>query len=350
LTRVVFITQQFDPDDPMLATTVPQVAAIARRVSEVVVVADRVVAAALPPNARAYSFRAATKAGRGARLLRAVARELPGLRRGGAVVAHMCPVYAIDVAPLVRPAGVPLVLWWSHWKLDGVVRLAERVSTAVVSVGPTTFPLASDKLTTVGQAIDVASFAERDGYAHEGPLRVVVANRYSPAKGVDTILRATRLALDAGADLRLDVYGPAPNAEAVAERDRLERLAGELGLAGRAELHGGVTRAEIVDLLGEADLLVNNAPGGADRIVYEAAAAGVPVLASNPAHVNVLDPDAFFDRDDADGLAAKLAAVAALSPAERAGIGRRLRERARSGHSVDSWAAGLLRAAGLEST
>jgi glycosyltransferase involved in cell wall biosynthesis len=349
LTRVVFVTQQFDPDDPMLATTVPQVAAIARRVSEVVVVADRVVPGALPPNARAHSFHAATKAGRGARLLRAVGRELPGLRRGGAVVAHMCPVYAIDVAPLVRPAGVPLVLWWSHWKLDRVVRLAERVSTAVVSVGPTTFPMPSAKLTTVGQAIDVASFPARDGYAHDGPLRVVVANRYSPAKGVDTILRATRLALDAGAELRLDVYGPAPNAEAVAERARLERLVGELGLTGRVELHGGVTRAEIVELLGEADLLVNNAPGGADRIVYEAAAAGVPVLASNPAHVNVLDEDAFFDRDDADGLAAKLTAVASLSPAERADVGRRLRERARNGHSVDSWAAGLLRAAGLDS-
>jgi glycosyltransferase involved in cell wall biosynthesis len=348
LTRVVFVTQQFDPDDPMLATTVPQVAAIARRVSEVVVAADRVVESALPPNARGYSYRAATKAGRGARLLRVVARELPGLRGGhGAVIAHMCPVYAIDVAPLVRPAGVPLVMWWSHWKLDRVVRLAERVCTAVVSVGPTTFPMASRKLVTVGQAIDVASFELRNGVRGDGPLRALVVNRYSPAKGVGTILRAVRLAVDSGVDVQLDVYGPAPNEEARREREALAALVSELGLDERVELHAGVTRAEVVRLLAGAGVLVNNAPGGADRIVYEAGAAGVPVLASNPANANVLDPDAFFARGDAEDLAARLAAVAALSAVEREALAHRLRERVESGNSVDSWAAGLLRAAGL---
>src|SRR5581483_51973 len=127
LTRVVFVTQQFDPDDPNLGLVVAQVAALARRVDEVVVVAGRVVADALPPNARGRSFAARTQLGRGARLLLAVARELPGLRRG-AVIAHQVPLYAIVLAPLVRPARVPLVLWWSHWKLDLVVRAAEAVS------------------------------------------------------------------------------------------------------------------------------------------------------------------------------------------------------------------------------
>ncbi len=346
MSRVVFVTQQFDPDDPNLGIVVAQVAAIARRVDEVVVVADRVVESALPPNGRGRSFRAPTQLGRGLRLLDAVARELPGLRRGGAVVAHQIPLYAIVVAPLVRPAGVPLVLWWSHWKMDAVVRTAEAVSTRVATVGPTTFPKPSRKLVTIGQAIDVDRFAAvRE--PHEGPMRALVVGRYSPAKGVGTILRAVRLALDSGVDLRLDVYGPAPNDEARRERAGLGALVAELGLGDRVELHGAVTRAGVVELLAGADVLVNNAPGGADRIVYEAGAAGVSVLASNPANANVLDPDAFFARDDAEGLAAKLAAVAALAPAERDALGRRLRERVVDGNSVDSWAVGLLRAAGL---
>ena len=113
--RLVFITKQFDPDHPLLATVVPQVTALARRVDEVVVVADRIAGEALPANARAHSFRSSWKVVRGLRLLAAIGRELPGLR-DGAVVAHMCPVYAIIVAPLVRPARVPLLMWWSHWK------------------------------------------------------------------------------------------------------------------------------------------------------------------------------------------------------------------------------------------
>ena len=228
MTRVVFITQQFDPEDPQIAIVVPQVAAIARRVDEVVVIADRIVADALPPNGRAYSFHSSTKVGRGLRVLAAVARELPGLRKGrGMVIAHMSPIYAIIVAPLVRPAGVPLVLWWSHWKMDRVVRLGERVSTRVVSVGPGTFPLASKKLVTVGQAIDVDSFGTRAARA-EGPLRIVVIGRYSAAKGVGTIIRAAGLALSRGTELQLDVYGPALTPDARAEHDSLEALVREL--------------------------------------------------------------------------------------------------------------------------
>lgn len=314
--------------------------------SEVVVVADRVVESALPPNGRGRSFAAPTQAGRGLRLLDAIARELPGLRRGGAVIAHQIPLYAIVVAPLVRPAGVPLVLWWSHWKMDAVVCTAEAVATRVATVGPTTFPKPSRKLVMIGQAIDVERFAvPRE--PHEGPLRALVVGRYSPAKGVGTILRAVRLALDRGLDLRLDVYGPAPNEEARRERAALDALVAELDLGDRAGLHDAVTRTELVRLLAGADVLVNNAPGGADRIVYEAAAAGVPVLASNPANANVLDLEAFYARDDPEGLAERLEAVAALDADAREALARRLRARVENGNSVDSWAAGLLRAAGL---
>jgi glycosyltransferase involved in cell wall biosynthesis len=138
-----------------------------------------------------------------------------------------------------------------------------------------------------------------------------------------------------------------PNEEARRERAALGALVAQLELAGRAELHDAVTRAELVRLLAGADVLVNNAPGGADRIVYEAAAAGVPVLASNPANANVLDPDAFYARDDAERLAGLLEAVAALDAPAREALARRLRSRVENGNSVDSWAAGLLRAAGL---
>jgi glycosyltransferase involved in cell wall biosynthesis len=230
--------------------------------------------------------------------------------------------------------------------MDAVVRTAEAVSTRVATVGPTTFPKPSRKLVAIGQAIDVERFAvSRE--PHDGPLRALVVGRYSPAKGVGTILRAVRLALDRGLDLRLDVYGPVPNEEARRERAALGALVAQLELAGRAELHDAVTRAELVRLLAGADVLVNNAPGGADRIVYEAAAAGVPVLASNPANANVLDPDAFYARDDAERLAGLLEAVAALDAPAREALARRLRSRVENGNSVDSWAAGLLRAAGL---
>ncbi len=48
-----------------------------------------------------------------------------------AVVAHMCPIYAVLAAPLVRPLRIPLVLWFTHWRASALLRAAERASTAV---------------------------------------------------------------------------------------------------------------------------------------------------------------------------------------------------------------------------
>ena len=168
MTRIVFVTQQVDPGHPALAATVPKIAALAALVDEVVVLADGAVEGALPANCRVRTFRASRKLGRGARFEAALARELPGLR-GGAVVAHMCPIYAVLAAPLVRPLGVPLLLWFTHWRASRLLRAAERVSTAVISVDRRSFPLPSEKVRAIGHGIDLSEFscAERNA---EGDL------------------------------------------------------------------------------------------------------------------------------------------------------------------------------------
>jgi glycosyltransferase involved in cell wall biosynthesis len=70
------------------------------------------------------------------------------------------------------------------------------------------------------------------------------------------------------------------------------------------------------------------------------------VIASNPVFDSLLEPAQLFSRDDPGELAERLRALAALAPEERDEIGRRLRERVEEGHSVESWARGVLEAAG----
>ena len=183
MTKLVFITQHVDPGHPALAATVPKIRALAAHVDEVVVLADGAVPGVLPENCRVRTFRAPHKALRGARFEAALARELPGLR-GGAVVAHMCPIYAVLAAPLVRPLGFPLVLWFTHWRASGLLRAAERASTAVTSVDERSFPLPSKKLHAIGHGIDLDEFpcsSPRDGSG----MRLLALGRYSTAKGLD---------------------------------------------------------------------------------------------------------------------------------------------------------------------
>ncbi len=129
--RLVFITQQVDPGHPALAATIPKIRALSERVDEVVVLADRVLPGVLPPNCRSLSFASRTKAGRGAKFQAALTRELARKPRPIAVVAHMCPIYAVLAAPLARPLGVPLLLWFTHWKRTRTLEAAEKAATAV---------------------------------------------------------------------------------------------------------------------------------------------------------------------------------------------------------------------------
>ena len=334
--KVVFITQELDLGHPALAATGPQVAALARKVDEVVVLAASAIPDGLPDNVRVRTFGAASRAGRGRRFEKALARELRGL---GAVVAHMCPIYAVLAAPLVRPRRIPLVLWFAHWRASAILRAAERVSTAVVTVDRRSFPLASTKLHAIGHGIDLTRFTCSDRLWSE-PLRLLALGRYSPAKGLDVVLSAV-----AQTDASLIVHGPALTEEEHAYRVELERLSTDLGLATRVRLEDAAPYAEVPRLLAEADALVNNMRAGApDKVVYEAAASCVPVIASNPVFDNLLGPQFSFERKSPDQLAERVRALTAI---DRAATGRELRRRVEAHHAVDGWADGVLRAAGV---
>jgi glycosyltransferase involved in cell wall biosynthesis len=344
--RLVFITQHARPDHPVLAATLPQIAAIAGRVDEVLVLADSAVAASLPPNCRVASFRAHTQAGRGARFLRVIAAEV-GRRRPAAIVAHMCPIYAVLAAPFARPLGVPVVLWFTQWRATPKLRIAERLSSAVATVDRASFPLSSARVHAIGHGIDVASFPCRPA-GGDGELRVLGLGRYTPSKRYDVLLAAVRRALDDGLALRLRVHGPTLTEPERRHRRELAGLVEELGLGGAVELGPAVSAAEVRGLLADSDVLVSSTvPGAADKVVYEAAAACLPVIASSPALADVVPEQLRFASSDAGGLARRLGELARLDPDERARIGRSLRATVAARHSVESWAEGILQAAGL---
>jgi glycosyltransferase involved in cell wall biosynthesis len=245
----------------------------------------------------------------------------------------MIPAYVLLAAPVVRPRRTPLVLWYTHWKASNTLRAAERLATAIVSVDRRSFPLDSAKVRPIGHGIDVSEFSCSPRAA--GPhLRALVLGRYSPAKGIGTILRAVR-EVD-GVDVRL--HGVALNELERRHRGELAELGFELGDA--------VPRAQVPQLFAQSDVLVNNMEAGApDKVVYEAAAACLPVLASNPVFDELFDGYPLsFDRDSPESLADRLRWLLALDSSGREEIGRVLRERVAERHSVDTWADGILAA------
>lgn len=318
--RLVFVTQDVDPGHPALAATLPKIRALAERVDELVVLALRAEPVELPPNCSVLLFGAPTKAARGFRYIRTLRAARPD-----AVLAHMCPVYAVLAAPFARP----VLLWYTHWRATPMLRLAERASSRVLSVDRRSFPLDSAKVRAIGHGIDLSEFPCRPA-PHNERLRLLALGRTSPAKGLPVIVEAARLA---GADL--EVRGPSLTAEEQEHRARLG-----------VTVEPPVPREEVPALLARVDALVNNMRSGApDKVVYEAAASCVPVFASNEVFDGLLPEELRFARDRPDELAARLEAFAALPVEERERIGHALRESVARDHSVESWADGVLQAA-----
>jgi len=176
------------------------------------------------------------------------------------------------------------------------------------------------------------SCADRSG---RSGVRALVLGRYSPAKGIETILRGVQ-EVDG---VEVELHGAALNALEQRHREELSRLGFPLGDA--------VPRSQVPDLFGQADVLVNNMEAGApDKVVYEAAASCLPVLASNPVFDELFSGYPLrFERESPESLAERLRWFASSGDAERAEIGRVLRERVKRHHSVDTWADGVLEAA-----
>ncbi len=124
--------------------------------------------------------------------------------------------------------------------------------------------------------VDVDRFQPVGHPPPTGRLRVGFVGRLIPHKGVDVLLEAV-----AGDDrMRAEIFG------AGAESDRLADLVTRLGLADRVTFHGPIDEGDIPDIYRRFDVLAVPSvpmPGWLEqfgRVVVEAQASGIPVVAS----------------------------------------------------------------------
>jgi glycosyltransferase involved in cell wall biosynthesis len=215
------------------------------------------------------------------------------------------------------------------------LQAAERVVDRLLTVDERSVPLRSAKVRAIGHGIDVASLPcvpER-----RPPLRRLLGlGRYAPVKGWETVVRA----LPDLPEATLTIHGPALTDADRAHRPQLESLAVQLGVRDRVTFGDTVPYAAVPQLFGLADALVNATRGNAaDKVVYEAAAACLPVFAASPVFDTLLPETLRFHGDYPESLAERVRTYAG-------GAGRPLRARVEAEHSVEHWADRVLAEAG----
>ncbi len=177
----------------------------------------------------------------------------------------------------------------------------------------------------VPNGVDTDVFSP-SGEVREGPPTAVFAAALDGAhrfKRLDLLLRG----LAGVPELRLRVVG---GGELEGE---FRALAGTLGVAGRVEFLGRRTPAELAGLLRDSDFLVLCSDGveSFGLVQVEALACGIPVIAPDLPGVRTVVEDGadglHVRPGDLGSLTAALRRMAALAPAERAGMGARGRRK-----------------------
>jgi len=341
--RIVFITQIVGRSHPNLGATVAKIEALARNVDEVVVLCREAVESDLPANCRVRYFEDTTQLRRGVKFVRALTAELRP--RPLAVVVHMVPLYAVLAAPIVRPRRIPLMLWYTHWKGHVVVRLSDFVCTYVLSLDERSYPLHSRKVRAIGHGIDLREFPCQPSVPLDGrPLKVMSLGRYSPPKLLEEIVEGVRLARARGVDACVELWGTADSPDQHAYKRELEQLAGRLDFV---SVGGSIPRTELPAVYAQADVVASDFISP-DKIVLEGCCSCRPVLASHESLDTLfagIEPPLLYERGRPETLADRVERLAALTDEERQAIGETLRERVRTMHSVETWAAAILRLA-----
>ena len=341
--KLVFVTQELDPNHAVLAQSVDLVRALAKRVDELAIVARDVEWDDVPENASVRTFDATGKLGRGWRFERSLSASLHG---ADAVLVHMVPEFAVLAAPLVRIRRLPLALWYTHWNAGRALRVATKVVDVVFSVDRSSFPIATAKARGIGHAIDVERFAPGPPPAEGGPLRLLALGRTARWKGLATLLDAVSLAVGNGTDVQLEIRGPSLSEDERAHRLELEqRVADDAALSSRVAILQPVPRDEIPALIASVDVVVSpNEPRSGstlDKAVFEAAACARPVLSTNPTFAPLLDGlslPLIAPARDPVALAEAITVLANAGAPVRARVGEQLRARVVAEHSLDHWA------------
>jgi glycosyltransferase involved in cell wall biosynthesis len=341
---LIFVTQVVDPDDPVLGFVVPQLRALADRCTWLGVVANEVRSV---PSAMAGIEVASMGKELGHGKVRRTARYLSVLRQWideqdvDAVFLHMCPPYVNVAAPVTAWRSVPTLLWYTHPTQTLSLRLATRLATRVLTTDERSFPNPIAKVKPIGQAIDATRFALTPLPDAEG-IRLAAIGRPSPLKRYDVAIRAVHRCREHGLDASLRIIGSAATEVERDELTRLHALVADLSVGSAVSFEPGRPQATLPAVLADIHALVNTTVGGsADKVVYEAMAAGRPVLVSTPAFTSLtanVALDLVYPEGNHVVLAERIEALGGAPQGALERTGQELRRRVIADHSLTHWA------------
>ncbi len=351
--RLLIFNLVTDMDDPVLGFTTTWINALAARCEAVDVITMKMGRLAVASNVRVYSV-GKEKGYIEARRAVEFYRVLFGLLRQhhyDACFAHMMQLFAVMGAPLLKLCHVPVTLWYAHKATGRTLQIAEKLVDHIVTASPESFRLPSRKVQVIGHGIDTEQFkpTEQSTVTTQNGkfFTIVSAGRIAPVKRLEIIIAAVKALREQGmTETRLLLLGEVASKD-TAYGDQLRTLVTDYQLTDVVTFTGGIPYEAMLGYYQQADVFVNmSATGAIDKAILEAMACGLPVVTANEAFAPMLVPWAdllYIPPESPEVLSTRLKSIAAMSPDERAALGKQLRELVVEQHSMQHLTDQLMR-------
>ncbi len=340
--RLAMITQAVDEDDPVLGFACGWIKALAKFVDRLEVVCLREGKHDIGGNVEIMVM-PKRKLRRFLYLRRYVKKALQE-KRIDALLAHMCPIYAVVTGKVLK-GRIPVGLWYVHssitWRLKNAVKHSQIIYSCVEKGS---LPISTEKLVITGHGIDTKKFHPSPVGNLDKIFRIISVGRITPLKRYDTLIPALKLMkkkLPSGR-LRYEIYGAKTGGSDESYARNLVQAAEDAELSDVLTIKGPVLYQSVHEIYQTAHVLVNMTPHIYDKVALEACACGVPVFTTNENFRGLFGKYAdilITASSEPEEMASKLERLLKMDKEERSALGGFLREQVLKYHSLD----GLMR-------
>lgn len=285
--RLLICTQAVDRDDSATGFFPRWIEEFAKHTDRVTVVCLRAGKYSLPSNVHVYTLGTGNKLVRAYRFV-TLAYKLRG--RYDAIFVHMNPEYIVLAGWLWRLQRKGIALWYAHKSVTLKLRIATFLATSICSVTEKSFPLATEKMHAFGHGVDTSLFTYR-ARERSGKLRLITVGRIAHSKRLVEMLGVVQLLKEEQMQPTLTIVGEAGTPQERAYKEKLIEEIKRRGLEGDVHMLGAIQHSALPGLLEEHDAFLNfGTTGNMDKAGFEPLAMGVPLVSSNTAFKEVLEP------------------------------------------------------------
>lgn len=331
--KLLICTQMVDKNDANLSAFHEWIAQFAARCEKVIVICLYEGKHTLPKNVEVISLGKEKKVSRLAYIRRFYKNIISRRHDYDAVFVHMNPEYIVLGGYFWRRWGKRIGLWYAHRSVTLKLRIAVHFADLIFTVSNASFRLRTEKCRMVGHGIDTELF-KPDIRETSIDTRIVTTGRIAASKRLLEMLQVLDVLHAKGEKFRFTVIGTPLTSNDARYEKRLHEEVRKRPYQDRVQFVGSVPHQNLPAFLNQQDVFLNfSTTGNMDKAGLEALAMTVPVVTTNEAFKDLLEPFELYIGDPSVEKIAKSIDHIMDRP-DRGAVVATLRNKVVEGHSL----------------